>query len=131
MPSRAAHRPRAVLPDGKPIAVLCKQVEQATLDPDGSQGFAASLDNPAAARRSWTYNARGQVLTATDARNNTTTYTYHESTTADATIGDLQSVTNPAGHVTTFDPTTATAWCCKAPIPAAPSPRWPTMRASV
>ena len=93
----------AVLPDGKPIAVLCSQIEQATLDPNGSQGFAASLDSPAPARRSWTYNARGQVLTATDARDNTTTYTYHESTTADAMVGDLQSVTNPAGDVTTFD----------------------------
>ncbi|RYZ43467.1 MAG: hypothetical protein EOP49_27870, partial [Sphingobacteriales bacterium] len=31
------------LPDGKPIAVLCKQVEQATLDANGSQGFAATL----------------------------------------------------------------------------------------
>ena len=28
-----------VLPDGKPIAVLCKQVEQATLDANGAKGF--------------------------------------------------------------------------------------------
>ncbi|MCM5682962.1 hypothetical protein M8A51_25855, partial [Schlegelella sp. S2-27] len=33
----------ALLPDGKPIAVVCKRVEQATTDANGSQGFSASL----------------------------------------------------------------------------------------
>ena len=33
----------ALLPDGKPIAVLCKTVEQATTDADGALGFSATL----------------------------------------------------------------------------------------
>ena len=32
----------APLPDGKPIAVLCRQVEQATTDTNGSAGFSAT-----------------------------------------------------------------------------------------
>ena len=93
----------ALLPDGKPIAVLCKQVEQATTDANGSQGFSARLQSGVASRpRSWTYNASGQVLTESDPLNNTTTYAYYADTTADHTLGDLQSVANAAGQVTTF-----------------------------
>lgn len=94
----------ALLPDNKPIAVLCAKVEQATLDTDGSQGLAASLD-PAVGMRRWshTYNDRGQVLTTTDPRNKTTTYAYYSATTPTATLGDLQSITNAAGHVTSYD----------------------------
>ena len=33
----------ALLPDGKPIAVLCKRVQQATTDVDGHLGFTAAL----------------------------------------------------------------------------------------
>ena len=58
----------------------------------------------------YTYNQHGQVLTATDPRNNTTTYAYYTDTAftgADPnavghTIGDLQSSTNAAGHVTQY-----------------------------
>ena len=93
----------ALLPDGKPIAVLCKQVEQATTDADGSQGFGATLQSGVAARsRQWTYNATGQVLTEADALNRTTTDAYFSSATSDHQVGDLQSVTNAAGHTTNF-----------------------------
>jgi YD repeat-containing protein len=53
---------QALLPDGKPIAVLCKQIEQATTDVTGSSGFAATLA-PTVPARVWTYtyNERGQV----------------------------------------------------------------------
>jgi RHS repeat-associated protein len=44
---------------------------------------------------SYTYNAAGQVLTATDALGNVTTYTYDLK-------GNLASVTNALGHVTRF-----------------------------
>lgn len=104
----------ATLPDGKPIAVLCRQVEQATTDADGSSGFAASLqpDVPAREQR-WTYNAFGQVLTYDGPQASTadtTVYSYYSDTAfsgADPnavghTLGDLQSITNPAGHVTQF-----------------------------
>ncbi|MEX8520697.1 MAG: RHS repeat protein [Leptothrix sp. (in: b-proteobacteria)] len=91
----------AVLPDGKPIAVLCKQVEQATTDTTGTSSFSAT---PTGLARTWsyTYNQFGQVLTVTDPRNNPTTYAYASATTADVTIGDLLSVTNALGHVTQY-----------------------------
>nr|WP_246867897.1 hypothetical protein [Rhizobacter sp. SG703] len=97
----------ALLPDGKPIAVLCKKVEQSTTDVDGHLGFSAPLQSGVASRVSmWTYNAYGQVLTAKGPRtsvNDTTTYAYYTDTTADHTVGDLMTVTNAAGKVTTYN----------------------------
>lgn len=94
----------AVLPDGKPIAVLCREVEQATSDADGHQGLAAKVKGDRPAReRHWTYNENGQVLIATDPLGRATQHAYYGNSGAAATRGDLQSVTNPAGHVTTFD----------------------------
>jgi YD repeat-containing protein len=99
----------AQLPDGKPIAVVCARVEQATLSVDGSQGFAAALDTTVPQRRwSYTYNERGQVLTAIDPRNSTMSYSYYTATSATSHVGDLQSTTNAAGHITTYDSYTAT-----------------------
>lgn len=93
----------ALLPDGKPIVVLCKQVQQATTDATGSQGFSAALQAGVVNRiQQWTYNQYGQVLTAKDAVNNTTTYAYHPATTADVTLGDVASMTNAKGHVTQY-----------------------------
>ena len=101
----------ALLPDGKPIAVLCKRVEQATTDADGHLGFTAALQSGVGNRvQSWTYNAYGQVLTATDALNHTTSYAYYADTSFTGTDpnavghtqGDLQTVTNAAGQVTTY-----------------------------
>ncbi|WP_426398198.1 RHS repeat protein [Ralstonia sp. R-29] len=101
----------ALLPDGKPIAVLCKQVEQATTDTDGSQGFSATLQSAVPNRvTSWTYNAYGQILTQTDPLKNTTIYAYYGDTSftgADPnavghTLGDLQSRTNAKGQVTRY-----------------------------
>lgn len=101
----------ARLPDGKPIAVLCKQVEQATTDADGSKGFNAALREGVSPRvRSWTYDEYGQVLTAKDPLNRTTTYEYHGVTAfagaapeeVGVTKGDLKQVTNAAGHITRY-----------------------------
>jgi YD repeat-containing protein len=93
----------ALLPDGKPIAVLCKQVEQATTDLDGHLGFNAVLQAGVPNRQwSWNYNATGQVLKATDPLNHTTNYAYYTDTTADHTVGDLLSVTNALSKVTRF-----------------------------
>lgn len=103
--------PSAVLPDGKPIAVLCRQVEQATTDSDGAQGFAATVQAGVPARtQSWTYNAFGQKLTETDALGRTTQYVYYADTSFNGTgpaavghtLGDMAQVVNPAGHVTQF-----------------------------
>lgn len=90
----------ALLPDGKPIVVLCKQVEQATTDINGKLGLSAV----GGVSRTWsyTYNQYGQVLNATDPRGGTTVYVYAPITTGDYTAGDLESVTNPAGHTTQY-----------------------------
>lgn len=95
----------ATLPDGKPIVVMCKRVEQATTDADGSTGLSAPLQAGVAPRQSsWTYNQDGQVLTATDPRSATTTYSYYSATSSsgDYAKGDLASVTNALGHATQF-----------------------------
>jgi len=96
----------ALLPDGKPIAVLCKRVEQATTDANGAAGFSATLQPGVGAREwNWTYNEFGQVLTEDGPRtdvSDVTTYEYYPDTTADHTKGDLKQVTNPAGQVTQF-----------------------------
>ena len=96
----------ALLPDGKPIAVLCKKVELATTDAAGAIGFNAAPQADVATREwAWTYNRTGQVLSADGPRtdvNDSVTYSYYADTTADHTQGDLKSVTNGAGHVTQF-----------------------------
>ena len=93
----------AVLPDGKPIVVLCKQVQQATTDVDGALGFGATLQAGVVNRvQQWTYNQYGQVLTERDPLNNTTTYAYHPATMVDVTQGDLATVTNAKGQLTSY-----------------------------
>ena len=94
----------ALLPDGKPIVVLCKSVEQATIDETGAQGFDATAQSGVPARAtSWTYNAMGQVLAETDPRGKVVvTNEYYTDTTADHTKGDLKSSMNSAGHLTQF-----------------------------
>lgn len=98
--------PTATLVNGRPIAVLCRRVEQATTDVDGSQGFSAPLRSDVSARENrWTYNARGQVLTHDGPRtdvSDVTTHAYYPDTTAEHTRGDLQSVVNAAGHATQY-----------------------------
>lgn len=102
----------ATLPDGKPIAVLCNRYEQATTDSTGALGVSAAVTG---ATRAWsfTYNQYGQVLTATtpkmsstDMLSHTTTYTYYSTTrfsgAVGQTMGDLQTVTNPLGQVTSY-----------------------------
>jgi YD repeat-containing protein len=100
--------PTDALVDGKPIAVLCKQVEQATSDDTGGAGFGATSVGTARIHR-WTYNRWGQVLTAngprTDnpgGRDDLTTYEYYPDTQADWTLGDLKQVTNALGQITRF-----------------------------
>jgi YD repeat-containing protein len=93
----------ATLPGGKPIAVLCKTVEQATYDASGGAGFGAALDTSVPNRVwSYTYNEFGQVLTSRDPRGNTTTNTYYTTTTADYTRGDLEKTANALNQTTRF-----------------------------
>ena len=101
-----------LLPDGKPIAVVCTRYEQATTDTTGALGLSATVTG-ATRKWSFTYNQYGQVLTettpkqsTTDSLSHTTTYTYYSDTSISSnvghTIGDLQSVSNPLAQVTTF-----------------------------
>ena len=95
----------ALLPDGQPIAVLCKRTEQATGDHSGALGLAAT---PTGEPRTWayTYNAQGQVLSEDGPRTDVadiTLYDYYADTAASHGPGDLRKATNAAGHTTTFD----------------------------
>lgn len=96
----------AVLPDGKPIAVLCREVEQETTDASGRLGFTAALPARAATReQKWSHNGFGQVLTHDGPRTDVadlTRYSYYSDTNADHTVGDLQSITNALGKVTRY-----------------------------
>ena len=96
-------------PGGASTALVCEKKLEATTDTSGMSGFTATLDTTVPARIwSWTYNAQGQVLTATDPRGNVTTYAYHPTTTSQVTQGDLASITTPVpgvgqpAHVTQF-----------------------------
>lgn len=108
----ASCSPAAPLPNGKPVAVLCARYEQATTDATGALGVTAAVTGPAR-KWSYTYNSFGQILTettpsqsATDTLSHTTTYTYCATTSfsgsAGCTLGDLQTITNPLGQITTF-----------------------------
>lgn len=104
----------SLLPDGKPVAVLCKQVEQATSDADGALGFAAPLQDGVAAREQrWTYNEFGHVVTHDGPRSDVadissneyyadTTFTGADPYAVGHTRGDLKQTTSPAGHVTRY-----------------------------
>jgi len=104
----------ALLPDGKRIAVLCKQVQQATTDADGHLGFSAALQSGVPNRQiAWTYNSFGQVLTEDGPRTDVadiTTYVYYPDTAFTGvdpnavghTLGDLKQVSNAAGKLTQF-----------------------------
>ena len=104
----------AVLPDGEPIAVLCKQVDEATTDDSGALGFSAAIVATVAPRvQRWTYNEHGQVLTHDGPRTDVSDITLNEYYTdsvftgadpyaAGHTRGDLKQTISPAGHVTRY-----------------------------
>ena len=73
--------------------LLSKTITDTTVTPNVSRTW------------SYTYNAYGQVLTAKGPRtdvNSTTTYTYYSCTTG-SQCGELNTVTDPVGNVTTYD----------------------------
>jgi RHS repeat-associated protein len=95
-------------PDGNQCGArgaLCSKSIQATTDTNGSQGFGAT---PTGTARTWiyTYNANGSVLTMDGPRSDVsdvTTYTYYPNNDADAgRRGNIETITNAAGHVTSF-----------------------------
>ena len=99
----------SLLPNGKPYAVLCKQVEQTTSDDNGALGFLAPAVG-AARVWSYTYGVDGQVLTEKGPRTDVvelTTYEYFATTDTAVPIkwwkGDLKKMINPKGQITTYD----------------------------
>jgi YD repeat-containing protein len=86
-----------------PIGVLCKQIEQATTDATGAAGLNPTTSGSARTWK-WTYDARGQVLTADGPRTDVadiTTYTYYDADDADlGKRGQLATITNALGHLT-------------------------------
>jgi YD repeat-containing protein len=91
----------AALPDGQPIVVLCKRIEQATIDASGSKGLQASAQGQPR-QWSYSYNRFGQKLTEVDPRDKTTQWAYFDDTNADHTVGDLRSTTNAAGQTSRY-----------------------------
>jgi YD repeat-containing protein len=98
-----------LLPGGKPLAVVCKRVEQATTDETGTLGFSAVASGTP---RIWSYiyAADGQMLVENGPRTDvtdTTTYTYYAATDTALPAkwykGDVQTIVNAAGHTTTFN----------------------------
>jgi len=86
-----------------PIGVVCSRTEQGTTDATGGAGLSATTSGAA---RVWTYtyNAFGQVLTVKGPRtdvNQTTTYTYY-SCSSGGKCGQIDTITDALGHVTTF-----------------------------
>ncbi|MEO8152099.1 MAG: IPTL-CTERM sorting domain-containing protein [Rhizobacter sp.] len=95
--------------DGNPLPRLCRNIEQATTDESGSQGFAATTSGLARITN-YSYNASGQLLSVDGARtdlSDITSYAYYTATdtahtSAQFHAGELQSATDALGHATQF-----------------------------
>lgn len=90
--------------DGSLIkGVLCRMTEQATLDADGTQGFAATVSGSS---RIWNYayNKHGVVNSIDGPRTDVkdvTTFTYYPATDpSKGKRGNVATITNARGHVT-------------------------------
>jgi YD repeat-containing protein len=91
--------------NGQPIGVMCSKTVQSTTDADGGQGFTAALQGQP---RTWNYayNAHGKVLTADGPRidvSDITTTTYYADNDPDSgKRGNVASVANALGHLTSI-----------------------------
>jgi YD repeat-containing protein len=85
--------------------IVCKTVVYATSDSTGGYGLYTGTIKSGVAPKvaAFTYDPSGRLLTSTDSLGNVTTYAYYADTTADHTVGDLQSITNALQQVATFD----------------------------
>ena len=86
--------------------VVCAKTVYETTDANGGAGYFPAYASPFNTRIwTYTYNAQGQVLTVDGPRTDVTdvtTYSYYTANTASYRIGDLATVTNALGHVTTI-----------------------------
>ncbi|MDQ1924314.1 DUF6531 domain-containing protein [Massilia pseudoviolaceinigra] len=96
----------AVLPNGKPIAVVCRRSVEATSDRNGGLGFTAARTGPVQEWR-YTYNRTGQMLTSSgpvdaNGKAESSSMVYYADTSASHAPGDLASVRNSVGEVTNY-----------------------------
>ncbi|RSZ59338.1 RHS repeat protein [Massilia atriviolacea] len=96
----------ALLPNGKPIAVVCRATAQASNDGNGGLGFAAAGTGPVQEWR-YTYNRNGQLLTSSgpadaDGKAASASMRYYADSGASHRPGDLESVRNSVGEVTNY-----------------------------
>jgi YD repeat-containing protein len=96
-PSKVAEPKRLTTYSYDAAGNLLTKTVRATSDTNGSTGLAAT---PIGSPQVWTYtyDDKGQMLTSSGPRtdvNTTTTYSYD-------TTGNLATITNAAGHITTF-----------------------------
>ncbi len=96
----------ALLPNGKPIAVLCRATVQASNDSTGGLGFAAAGTGPVQEWR-YTYNRSGQLLTSSgppdaNGKAESASMSYYTDSNASHRPGDLASVRNGVGEVTNY-----------------------------
>ncbi|NHZ91346.1 hypothetical protein F2P45_20345 [Massilia sp. CCM 8733] len=96
----------ALLPNGKPIAVVCRATVQASNDSNGGLGFAATGTGPIQEWR-YTYNRSGQLLTSSgpldaNGKAESASMSYYTDSSASHRPGDLASVRNGVGEVTTY-----------------------------
>jgi RHS repeat-associated protein len=84
---------------------LCRKTLQATTDTTGAQGFSATLQGTSRIWR-YRYNRNGQVIRVDGARTDVpdiTRYTYYPNDDPDfGKRGNLATITNALGHVTTI-----------------------------
>ncbi len=92
-------------PNGQPIGVLCAKTVQSSSDADGSQGFGATLEGQPRTS-TYTYDAHGHVLTADgpriDVADITTTAYYADDDPDFGKRGNVATITNALGHVTSI-----------------------------
>ena len=94
--------------DSIPIGVLCSKTVTETTDANGSLGVSATAVVPANVRTwAYTYNSLGQLLTSNGPRTDVTdvtAYAYfaNNDVSGNYRIGDLNTVSNALGHVTTI-----------------------------
>ncbi|HMH16798.1 MAG TPA: DUF6531 domain-containing protein [Burkholderiales bacterium] len=91
--------------NGQPIGVLCSRTVQSTTDINGSQGFGATLEGQPRTS-TYTYDAHGHVLTTNgpriDVADVTSTAYYADDDPDAGKRGNVATITNALGHVTSI-----------------------------
>jgi len=94
--------PTGALVNGEPIPVVCSQSIQPTTDTTGQGGvFGMSVGSPST--WTYTYNEFALLTSATDPNGKTTLISYYDVSDANkGKRGNIATITNPLGHVTSI-----------------------------